>query len=98
MFLEHNGFLKIPRRIKISHNYKLFTTAVRSVNGSGMHINNLISSNNKATQAPAPKASGTFVADDGHMDYKDANGNNEVCYYNFWSLWNRGPGGWFSLK
>ena len=98
MFLEHNGFLKIPRRIKISHNYKMFTTAVRSVNGSGMHINNLISSNNKATQAPAPKASGTFVADDGHMDYKDANGNNEVCYYNFWSLWNRGPGGWFSLK
>ena len=76
----------------------MFSTVVKSVNGSGMHINNLISSNNKATKAPAPKASGTFVADDGHMDFIDANGDNAKCYYNFWSLWTRGPGGWFSLQ
>ena len=76
----------------------MFSTIVKSVNGSGSNMNNLISTNKNKATAPAPKASGTFVADDGHMDYIDANGDNEKCYYNFWSLWNRGPGGWFSLQ
>jgi len=76
----------------------MFSSTVKSVNGSGSFMNNNLTCTNKKTAdtKPAP-ANGTFVWGDGHMDYKDANGDNEKCSYNFVSMWNRGPGGWFAL-
>ena len=78
----------------------MFSTVVKSVNGSSMNINNLISTNkNKAAAPPAPKATGIFSREGGHTDtWTDGASSEEKCHYNWISMWNRGIGSWFSLQ